>query len=86
MTCKPCTNGNHDACEKGDCECHLVEQQIAKEIEQEVGRDVALAETVYSNLLYGGSKICGLFTANTSKTTVRVFVQQIIRTYKALQS
>lgn len=86
MTCKPCLDGQHSKCENNDCDCHIVEQQIAEEIQQEVGRNVAMAETVYSNLLYGGSKICGLFTANTDRATVRVFVQQIIRTYKALQS
>jgi hypothetical protein len=86
MTCKPCVNGDHKTCEKGTCECHLLEQGIANEIAQQTNADVAMAEIVYSTLLYGGSKCAAMLTEGAGRDAVCLFVQQIITTYKAVNN
>jgi len=85
MMCRPCLEGNHEGCEKGQCECHLIDEQIGREIALERCRDTALAETVYFNLLYGGSKVAAMFTENAGRPAATVFVQQVLRSYKALR-
>jgi hypothetical protein len=68
------------------CECHLLEEQIANEIAHQTSADAAMAETVYSTLLYSGSKCAAMLTEGAGRDAVCLFVQQIITTYKAVNN
>lgn len=72
-------------CEEGDCECprRAQDQQIDRLVNS--GADEGLAETIYSNLLYGGSPVARMLTDGAGKDNVKVFIQQVLRGYKAIK-
>jgi hypothetical protein len=74
-------------CEEGECECprRAEDAQMERNLKAAGSADTGLAETVYSTLLYGGSDVARMLTEGAGKDAVRLFVQQIIRTYKAVQ-
>lgn len=88
MICKACQEGRHGRCEHVECEC-------PKEIEAKLDRDLAahvnalgdegLAETIYANLLYGGSQVARMLTDGAGKPAVRLFIQQVLRANRALK-
>jgi hypothetical protein len=47
--------------------------------------DEELAETIYSTLLYGGSRVAWQLMDGAGKETVRLFVQQVLRANKAIK-
>jgi hypothetical protein len=47
--------------------------------------DAALAEAIYSNVLYSGSEVARLLTDGAGKRAVVVFIQQVLRANKAVQ-
>ena len=49
------------------------------------GADAAIAEMVYSTLLHGGSEVARMLTDGAGRDAVRLFVQQILRMYKAIR-
>ena len=87
MICKPCRKGKHFSCTGGDCDCpdRKEDEQIERSLEATRQFDERLAETVYSTLIYGGSEVARMLTDKAGKEAVRLFVQQILRTYKAVQ-
>jgi len=88
MICRACREGRHGRCEHVECEC-------PKEIEEKLERDLAahvngqgdagLAETIYDNLLYGGSQVARLLTEGAGKAAVRLFIQQVLRANRGLK-
>jgi hypothetical protein len=60
-----------------------VEIQIEQEIARETGGEVAMAETIYSNLLYGGSAAARILVDGAGKSVVKLFIQQVLRANKA---
>ena len=87
MICKACRKGNHSSCTGGDCDCPdlLEEKQIKQSMTASRQSDAAFAETVYSTLLHGGSDVARMLTDGAGRDNVQLFVQQILRTYKAVQ-
>jgi hypothetical protein len=47
--------------------------------------DAALAEVIYSNVLYSGSEVARMLTDGAGKQTLIVFIQQVLRANKAVQ-
>jgi len=47
--------------------------------------DAALAEVIYSNVLYSGSDVARMLTDGAGKKAVLVFIQQVLRGNKAIQ-
>jgi len=45
--------------------------------------DAALAETIYCNVLYSGSREARMLTDGAGKQALVVFIQQILRAQKA---
>ena len=74
-------------CEDGECDCprRSEDEQMKQNLKAAGTVDSGLSEMVYSTLLYGGSPVARELTEGAGKDTVRLFVQQIIRTYKAIQ-
>lgn len=85
MICEPCKQGQHRMCEGNDCECprRSEDQQIDRMTNS--GADDGLAETIFSNLLYGGSEVARLLTDGAGKPAVKVFIQQVLRAYKSIK-
>jgi len=85
MICEECKQGNHRMCRENDCECprRAEKQQIGRMVNS--GADASMAEMVYSNLLYGGSDVARMLTDGAGEDAVRLFVRQILRTYKAIR-
>jgi len=82
MTCEACKTGNHQGCE-GECECRQQDEQISKMTGSK--SDAALAEVIYSNVLYSGSDVARMLTDGAGKKAVLVFIQQVLRANKAIQ-
>ena len=80
MTCEACRTGNHQGCE-GECDCRQQDEEISKMIGSK--SDAALAETIYCNVLYSGSREARMLTDGAGKQALVVFIQQILRAQKA---
>jgi hypothetical protein len=61
------------------------DEQIEQSLRASRLGDEGLAETIYSNLLYGGSNVARMLTDGAGKDAVRLFVRQVLRAYKAVQ-
>jgi hypothetical protein len=82
MTCEACKNGNHQRCQ-GECDCRRQDEQINSMVGSK--SDAALAEVIYSNVLYSGSEVARMLTDGAGKQTLIVFIQQVLRANKAVQ-
>lgn len=49
------------------------------------GADDGVAETIFSNLLYGGGEVTRMLADGAGKPTVKLFIQQVLRAYKAIK-
>ena len=88
MICDACKAGDHRGCEQGECECSdRLDEKIGQEIAKFVNAsgDESLAETIYSNLLYGGSEVARMLTDGGGKAAVKLFVQQVLRANRAIR-
>ena len=88
MICEACQKGNHDACTEGDCHC---EERVKDLIEKEALRyqnmaSAGIAETIYSNLLYGGSPVTRLLTDGAGKDNVKLFIKAVLFAHRAVQN
>jgi hypothetical protein len=88
MICNACKAGDHRNCEGGECGCpdrldEKLELEIAKYVN--TSGDETLAETIYSNLLYGGSEVARMLTDGGGKPAVKLFVQQVLRANRAIR-
>jgi hypothetical protein len=82
MTCDACKSGNHEDC-AGECDCRQQDEQINQMIGSK--SDMMLAEMVYSNVLYSGSREARMLTDGAGKQALVVFIQQVLRAQKAIQ-
>jgi len=82
MTCEACKNGNHQGC-AGECDCRQQDEEINRMIGSE--SDAMLAEMVYCNVLYSGSREARMLTDGAGKQALVVFIQQVLRANKAIQ-
>jgi hypothetical protein len=87
MICENCRQGRHQMCEEGSCECprRKEDEEIERSIAATRQGDEELAETIYSNLLYGGSEVARLLTDGAGKPAVTHFVRQGLRANKAIK-
>jgi hypothetical protein len=85
--CEPCRQGRHRQCEEGDCACptRAEDEQIGRIFEANNQGEEGLAETIYSNLLYGGSEVAGILTEGAGKPAVKLFVRQVLRANRAIK-
>ena len=88
MICDACKAGNHRRCEQGECECpdrlgEKIEQELAKYVN--ASGDESLAETIYSNLLNGGSEVARMLTDGGGRPAVKLFIQQVVRANRAIR-
>jgi hypothetical protein len=85
--CLPCRAGRHADCESPECACPKRKEDEVIEQQLRAARfsDENLAETVCITLLNGGSEVARMLTDGAGKDAVRLYTQQILRTYKALQ-
>lgn len=84
MICKACRVGLHQACEQGECECGR-RDPVEEIIEASNRLDEALADTVYSALMMAGSEVARMVTDGAGKDAVRQFIQQVLRTHRAIR-
>lgn len=85
--CEPCRAGRHNDC-IGDCDCQSrADERIEREIARFVNAsaDEGLAETIYLNLLGGGSEITKMLADGAGKVAVKCFIRQVLRTNSALR-
>ena len=85
MICEECRLGNHRMCQEGQCECPRRAESLQIDRMVNSGADAAIAEMVYSTLLHGGSEVARMLTDGAGRDAVRLFVQQILRMYKAIR-
>jgi hypothetical protein len=88
MICDACKGGNHRSCEQGECECpDRLDERIDRELAKYVNAsgDESLAETICSNLLYGGSEVARMLTDGGGKPAVTLFVQQVLRANRTIK-
>jgi hypothetical protein len=87
MICEPCKRNDHRHCIEGGCDCprRKEDQQIERSLTATRQSDEGLAEMVYSALLYGGSDVTRMLTDGAGKEAVRLFVEQVLRTFKAVR-
>lgn len=85
--CKPCEEGRHRECESSDCDCPRRQEDEAVERSLAAIRqgDEGLAETIFSNLIYGGSQVARMMTEGVGKDAVKVFIQQVLRAHAAMK-
>ena len=86
MTCKACKEGKHSSCTEAECDCprRAEDEQIGSIFEANNQRDEMLAETIYSNLLFGGSEVARMLTEGAGKPAVKLFVRQVLRANRAI--
>ena len=86
MICTPCMEGNHFCCIGGDCSCpqRAEEKLIERCLRANRQCDEKLAETVYSNLLHGGSAVTRMLVDGAGRDAVISFVQQVHRVSRAI--
>jgi hypothetical protein len=82
MTCEACKTGNHQGCQ-GECDCRQQDERINEMVGSKT--DVVLAEVIYSNVLYSGSREARMLTDGAGKQALVVFIQQVLRANKAIQ-
>jgi hypothetical protein len=84
--CEACKKGDHQECDTANCDCTELKQErvLRAMLRRAETQDCGLAETVYSNILYGGSAVAREITDAVGPSATRLFVQQILRTYKAV--
>ena len=87
MICENCKQGRHKECESPECDCprRKEEEEIDRSIAATRQGDEELAETIYSNLLYGGSEVARILTDGAGKPAVTHFVRQVLRASKAIK-
>lgn len=86
MICQPCMEGNHFCCIGGDCACpdRIEDEQIEHCLRAVRNGDEKLAETVYNNLLHGGSSVTRMLVDGAGRDSVVLFVQQVLRVNRAI--
>lgn len=82
--CQACLDDRHGDCELGPCACYQERKSVEREIARINNADNVYAEMVLSHVQYGGSIIAKLILDNAGRAETRLFVNQILRTAKAL--
>lgn len=88
MICDACKAGNHQSCERGECQCpDRLDEKLDQELAAYVNAsgDESLAETIYSNLLCGGSAVARMLTDGGGEPAVKLFVRQVLRANRAVR-
>ena len=85
MVCEPCRQDRHQMCREGDCGCprRAEDQQIDQSMTASRQGDEALAEMIYSSL--AGCATAQMLTGGAGKSAVKLFIQQVLRAYRAVR-